>query len=252
MIRGLYTSAAGMLAGLRRYESVVQNLSNVRTIGYKADRTTLNDFPALLLARVRGDRADAEVGTVATGVSLSTVTTDLKAGELRLTDHPYDFAIVGDGYFRLETPEGVRYTRDGRFYRGQDGRLTSADGYPVLGTNGPIVLPPTDGTPFTVTPQGLIFVDDVPVAQLSVARFANPTDAVKVSQTNFKSAAAEPQLMPANEVRVFQGYLEESNVDVARETTELMSVMRAYESNQRLVQYQDQINRQTVSELGRV
>ena len=250
-MRGFYTSAAGMVAGVRRYETIVQNLSNVRTVGYKADRASMIDFPSLLLTCVTGDQAGPEVGAMATGVALAALTTDFSDGSLRFTDHPFDFAVLGDGNFRIETPDGVRYTRDGRFHRDLDGRLVNADGYPVMGANGPILLPPSD-MPFTVTSQGEIYVEDAVVAQLSVARFATPDDAVKVNQTTFMSRGAEPQIMPLNTVKVFQGYLEESNVDVSQASTEIMSVMRAYEASQRLVQYQDMINRQTVSEVGRV
>jgi flagellar basal-body rod protein FlgF len=251
MNRGLYTAASGMLSGLRRYETVVQNLSNAQTIGYKADRTTLTDFPSLLLYRLDGEQHTQEVGETATGVSLAATSTDFSDGSIRLTDQPFDFAIVGDGYFRVETPEGERYTRDGRFHRDLDGRLVTADGDLVLGTNG-VIMVPTSNQPFTVTPQGAIFVEDNQVAQISLASFEDPADMQKVSQTVFASMGAEPELVAPASVKMYQGYLEESNVDVSREVTEMMSIMRAFEASQRLVQYQDQINSRTVTELGRV
>jgi flagellar basal-body rod protein FlgG len=249
MIRGLYTAAAGMLTGLIRHETVVHNLSNVRTIGYKADRTTLTDFPSMLLTQTKAGFPGPEVGEMGTGVSIATITTDFNDGPLKLTDNPLDFAITGDGFFRLETPDGIRYTRDGSFHRDVDGHLINANGYRVLGTNGPIVLPEGE---LLVSPQGELFVDDTSVAQLSLALFDEPTNLVKDGQTMFDSPEAEPQLMTAQDIRVYQGYLEESNVDTGQAVTEMTTVLRAYQASQRLVQFQDQINQQSVNELGRI
>lgn len=249
MIRGLYTSAAGMLSNLFRHETIIHNLANLRTVGYKADRATVTDFPSLLLTRINGDDPGPEIGRAGTGISLAALTTTFSEGPLKLTDHPFDFAIGGDGFFRIQTPDGVRYTRDGRFHRDVDGRFITAEGYPVLGANGPITLP--EG-PLTATPNGQLFVNDTFVDQLSLARFDDPAAIVKAGETNFASRGAEPQLMAANEMQVHQGYLEESNVDASQAVTEMMSVLRAYQASQRLVQFQDQINGQAVTDLGRV
>ncbi|MCL4294698.1 MAG: flagellar hook-basal body protein [Anaerolineae bacterium] len=249
MIRGLYTSAAGMLSDLFRHETIVHNLANLRTVGYKADRATVTDFPALLLTRINGAEPGPEIGRAGTGVSLAALTTNFNDGPLKLTDHPFDFAISGDGFFRLQTPNGVRYTRDGRFHRDVDGRFITAEGYPVLGANGPITLP--EGQ-LTATPNGQLFVNDAFVDQLSLARFDDPANILKDGETTFTPRGPEPQLMAANEMQVHQGYLEESNVDASQVVTEMMSVLRAYQASQRLVQFQDQINGQAVADLGRV
>lgn len=249
MIRGLYTAAAGMLTGLIRHETIVHNLSNVRTIGYKADRATLKDFPSLLLTEVRDGQSKSEIGEAGTGVSLAAIKTDFSGGPIKLTDNPLDFAIAEEGFFRIETQEGIRYTRDGRFHRDVDGRLITANGNLVLGENGPITLP--EGA-LTVTPQGELFVNDTQVERFTLARFADTDNIIKDGQTNFTAQGAAPELMPLQDVQVYQGYLEESNLDSAQAVTEMMSVLRAYQASQRLVQFQDQINGQAANELGRV
>lgn len=249
MIRGLYTAAAGMLTGLLRHETIVHNLSNVRTTGYKADRATLKDFPSLLLTEVRGNTSLREVGEAGTGVSSAAIATDFSDGPLKLTDHPFDFAITGDGFFRVQTPDGIRFTRDGRFHRSVDGRLITAEGYPVMGANGPITLP--DGS-LTATLSGELFVDNDLVDQFSLARFEDMTNLIKDGDTTFASQGPEPELMPVDEVKIYQGYIEESNVDTGQAVTEMMSVLRAYQASQRLVQFQDQINSQSANELGRI
>lgn len=250
MIRGLYTAAAGMLSGMLRQESIIQNLSNVRTVGYKADRATVTDFPSLLLSQVYQDKPGAEIGRAGTGVSLSDVVTNFEDGPMKLTDHPFDFAISGAGFFRVQTEDGIRYSRDGRFHRDSDGRLVNANGYPVLGRNGSLTLP--DGA-LTVAPTGEVFVDDALVGELSLANFENMDDVIKMNETMFAGrAGVEPQLLAAADTKIYQGYLEDSNVDSTQAITEMMSVLRAYEASQRMVRYQDQINEKTVSDLGRI
>lgn len=249
MIRGLYTAAAGMLSGLLRHETIVHNLANVRTIGYKADRATLTDFPSLLLTRINAGEPGPEIGRAGTGVSLAALTTDLSNGPMKLTSNQFDFAVAGEGFFRVQTPDGVRYTRDGRFHRDIDGRLITGEGYLVLGANGSITLPEGE---LTATPNGQLFVNDTLVEQLSLARFDDPANLIKDGDTTFTTRGQEPQLMAATETHVYQGYLEDSNVDTSQAVTEMMSVLRAYQASQRLVQFQDQINGQTVSDLGRV
>lgn len=249
MIRGLYTAAAGMLAGLMRQEAVTHNLANVRTVGYKAERTALVDFPSLLLTQLKNGHPGPQVGRAGTGVSLAALATDFSTGPLKLTDHPLDFAVAGGGFFRVQTEDGIRYTRDGRFHRDVDGQLLTANGYYVLGVDGPIILPEGE---LTVTSTGNIFVNDALVGQFNLARFDDLSELVKDGQTTFTSRGAEPALLEAEAIQVYQGYLEESNVDTAQAVTEMTSLLRAYQASQRLVQFQDQINGQAVNELGRV
>ncbi len=250
MIRGLYTAAAGMLTGLFRHETTVHNLANVRTAGYKADRATTTDFPSMLLTRIRNGEAGPEVGEMGTGVSLGSLTTDFSEGPMKLTDHPFDFAIAGEGFFRMQTPDGVRLTRDGRFHRDVDGSLINAQGHYVLGENGPITLPQGE---LVISGQGAVYVNDEFVEQLSMATVDDMTTLLKDGDTMFNTRdGQEAQIMATEEIQVYQGYIEDSNVDVAQVVTEMTSALRAYQASQKLIQYQDQINSKSVSEIGRV
>ena len=250
MFRGLYTSAAGMVAGLKRQEAVTHNLANMQTIGFKSDQTTLTDFPSLLLSRINDQKVAAEVGRLGTGVTLSALKTDFRDGPLKLTDNPFDLALMGDGFFQVSAPDGIRYTRDGRFHANADGILTTAENYPVLGENGSIKIPTGD---FIITPMGEIFIEGEYIDRLSLVKFENVVDdLLKDDQTNFLSKGAGPQLLLPQETTLYQGYLEESNVEVAKVVAEMSSILRAYQASQRLIQFQDQINGRTVSEIGRI
>jgi flagellar basal-body rod protein FlgG len=249
MFRGLYTAASGMLVGLKRQEAIAHNLANMQTVGFKSDQAILADFPSLLLTRMHDEKIGPGVGRVGTGVTLSAITTNFRDGPLKLTDHPFDLALVGDGFFQVQTADSVRYTRDGRFHRNAEGQLVTADKFSVLGENGPINLPAGE---LVVSSSGEIFVGGSFIDRLSLVRFDNLTDLIKDGQTNFLSRGAEPQLLPLDNTNIYQGYLEEANVEEAQVIAEMSSVLRAYEANQRMVQFQDQINGRTVSEIGRV
>ncbi len=249
MNRGLYTAVSAMITGLVRQEAISHNLSNVRTTAYKADRAGLTDFPSLLLTQVKDGRSVTRVGQAGTGVSLAAITTDFETGPVNLTDNPLDFAVAGEGFFQIQTDDGIRYSRDGRFHKGALGRLLTVDNHVVLGADGPITLP--DGA-VTVNAMGDIFVDDELVAQFSMVKFEDKTALQKAGQTMFSADQAAAQPMDSQDVQVYQGYLEGSNVDPTQMITEMMTVMRAYQLSQRMVQYQDGINGRAVGELGRV
>ena len=97
-----------------------------------------------------------------------------------------------------------------------------------------------------------MFVDDALITQFSLARFDDPGNLVKDGQTTFANRGPNPQLMTSEDMQIYQGYLEESNVAAEQTVTEMMSVLRAYQVSQRLVQFQDRMNGQAVNELGRV
>lgn len=249
MDRGLYTAASGMISGLSRQEAIMQNLSNMRTIGYKADEVTTKDFPSMLLAQIRGTKTVATVGQMGTGVSMANLTTNFDNGPMKLTDNPFDFAIAGDGFFQVQTADGIRYTRDGRFHIDGDRRLVSADGYPVQGASGDITIPAGDAA---VSASGAVFVNNEAVAQISLANFADTSQLVKEDKTLFSDPNSTAQVMDATAIQVHQGYLEDSNVDVTKMITEMTAVLRAYQLSQHMVQIQDRVNGQAASEIGRV
>jgi len=252
MIRGLYSAVAGMVTDLMRMESVSHNLSNLETPGYKQRLATTSDFSSLLLARLSGGGSAAQpggttVGTIGTGVTVDEVVTDWSEGSLKQTENLTDLALSGEGFFKLQTPDGVRYTRDGSFHRDADHRLGSADGYPVLGLNGPLTLP--DGE-LLVAEDGTVTVNGTVVDQLDIVTFDQLNGLVQEGKNLFSAPAGTNG--KASQARVLQGYLEESNVNPTLAMLEMMSVARAYEASQRMVQAQNRVLEKAVSEVGRV
>ena len=142
MDRGLYLAASGMLAEQLRQDQIANDLANASTSGYKAERTTQQSFGELLLTNsVTG----ATVGTQTTGVQVTNTVTDWTPQPLKDTGEPLDFAINGDGFFAVQTDDGVRYTRNGEFAADEHGQLVTAAGDPVLGRNNQPVKLGADG-----------------------------------------------------------------------------------------------------------
>ncbi|NMA64169.1 MAG: flagellar basal-body rod protein FlgF [Syntrophomonadaceae bacterium] len=254
MIRGLYTGCSGMMAQLARQDVLANNLANVSTPGFKKDVTAGQAFPQMRIRRI-GDISDQGraqplrpplVGTLGTGAAIAEIATDHSGGNLQKTENSLDLALRADGYFVVDTPGGERYTRNGAFKLNDEGLLTTDQGYPVLGSAGPILL--AGEGELTVDSQGNLMLGTELVDTLRIVRFADSRRLVKIGDNLFESGGQEDEdvLNP----RVMQGFLETSNVNAVREMVELITVVRAYEANQKIVQAEDQMLDAAVNRVG--
>ena len=269
MLRGLYTSASGMLAEQVRVDVLSNNLANVQTAGFKRQTVVQSAFPEMLLRRVydpvpvSGGVAPAGasgqatgalydprpvIGRLGTGTYIDGTYSDLSPGALRYTGNPLDMALEGQGFFTVETPAGVRFTRDGRFTLDADGWLVTLEGHRVLGEAGPIQI---QGRDVHVTEGGEVWVDGALAGVLALRDFADPQGLVREGSSLWAPTAWSGQPQPAA-ARVREGYLEESNVNVVTAMVELIAAYRSYEANQRVIQAYDQTLGKAVNELGRV
>jgi flagellar basal body rod protein FlgG len=173
---------------------------------------------------------------------------------MKLTGQPLDLAIQGPGFFRIMTPNGERYTRDGRFQRGAAGSLVTIDGYQVLDSNRqPIQLAEGD---LSITGDGTLLINDKPAGQLGLAAFTNPAQELQRDLPNTFRAASAPTAAgtPSGTQKgtVQQGYLEMSNASPAQLMTQMVAVSRAYEAAQQMVATQDELVGKTISSLSRL
>ena len=211
MDRGLYVAAAGMRAEQVRQDQLSNDLANAATPGYKRDRTVQASFGELL---VRNTRTGAAVGRVGLGPYAEATVTDIRPAAPRETGEPLDFAIEGDGFFRVRTPEGDRYTRAGRFSAAADGTLTDASGNAVLGPGGAPVRVGADGT--------------VAPGRLGVVML---TDVVKRGEGLFDGTPGGAGTVGV----VRQGALETSGVDPTRAMVDMIASLRAFEAGQKSI-----------------
>lgn len=231
MIKGFYITASGMLARELVQEVLANNVANSGTVGFKRDRVIFRG----VLEGTYGPEGVLRVRT------------DHAQGPLIRTGNPLDLAIQGRGFFVVETPEGIRYTRDGHFSLDEEGTLVTAEGYPVLGEGGTLEL--DLGGAVSFGEDGTVKVGDVVVGRLRVEDFDDLGALKKVGGGLF---AADVEGKPAEDFRIRQGFLEGANVSPVAEMVRMISNYRAYEAEQRALIAQDETLRKAVNEVGRV
>jgi len=236
MINGLYSAASALETAKAKYEAIANNLANISTPGYRRQYTIVEP---LVRDGTTADSTMPEAGPTVTGLAFS-----FQPGELRYTGNSLDLAIVGDGFFSVQTPNGTLYTRNGAFTLDQQRRLVTQSGFPVLGQGGPIMLPV--GTEITVKQDGTIFVDGLEAGRLQIVRFEDESKLVAAGTTLFQ-ATPEAGLTNVQEPNVRQGYREMSNVNPVSELVNLIVTARLYEAAQRTLQALSEAVQQNVN-----
>jgi flagellar basal-body rod protein FlgF len=224
----------------RALDATANNIANQTTAGFKADHVAFREY----LARIDGEAAgDPLVSLVFDPDSY----VDFSAGGQEPTYAPLDFAIDGDGFFGVESDEGVRYTRDGRFTLNAFGELVTRAGARVLDAGGSPILVDAEAGPILLTPDGVLQQREAPIATLGVFRFADKSGLQKRGDNLF---AAASEAVPAQSPRVRQGFIETSNVSPIAAVTDMIEIMRAYEQAARVVETSDELAREAVKTLS--
>jgi flagellar basal-body rod protein FlgF len=240
MIRGLYVAAEGMAARQKAQDVLAMNLANVNTTGFKADRPVFETALQRTLYRVEGTGA-TPIGTLSAGALLTTTYTDLQPGPLMRTGNPLDVAIEGEGYFAVQTPAGIRYTRNGAFSLNAEGILITREGFPVLGTQGVIRLPRS--ATLEIGEDGSLRIDGKVVDRLQIVQ-----GTMRKDTNGWLVGNATPVATP----RLITGMLEGANVNIVREMVEMIEYLRAYETHQRVIQAQDETLGRAINEIARI
>jgi len=236
MIKGLMTSEAAMRPKMAQLEVIANNLANINSTGFKRDRL----FVQVLKDSINGQSNGG--GDLATGTVK--YYTDFSDGSLQPTGNTFDLAIQGRGFFVVDTPRGVRYTRNGNFSLSTDGTLVDSTGSPVMGVDGKIQIPDPQklqqGT-ITIAEDGEVTADKQALGTLRIADFQNPEALRKESGSYFAAAPGQQEVEgPGKLTAIRQGYLEESNVDGLEEMVGMIELSRSYETDQKVIQAQDE------------
>ncbi|ADL08732.1 flagellar basal-body rod protein FlgF [Thermosediminibacter oceani] len=260
MIRGLYTSASGMLAEMARTDVISNNLANINTTGFKKDRAVFRAFPEMNIHRYDDPQPVGAgfvidpvpyIGVLGTGAGLDEIRVDFTQGRIEMTSNPLDLAIedtaAGEtSFFEIQTPAGIRYTRDGSFTINADGFLVTREGYYVMGENGPINL--RNGSKVEINTEGEVYLDGLMVDRLRIAAFPAGLSLEKQGDNLYRAQGVP---LPAN-ARIIQGALERANVNAVSEMVNLISAFRAYEANQRMVRAHDDTLAGAVNEIAKI
>jgi flagellar basal-body rod protein FlgF len=222
---------------------IANNIANVSTPGFKRDTAKFEEY----ITRVAPSEGQTGMQSVSF-VKDAGVSRDLSQGNIQDTGAPFDFAINGNGYFVVQTPTGMRYTRDGHFTLDANGQVVNSDGYALQGDGGAITITSSDGD-VQVGRDGTVSGKTGQIGKLQLVDFANDRALVREG-SNLYSTSQSP--VTAATATVGQGMLESSNVQPVLEISHMIEVMRAYQATASLSQSQEDMIRQAVNKLGRM
>ncbi len=232
MSDGLYVAMSGAVAQERALDVTANNVANANSRGFRAERVTFQE--------VLGGQGNLSFVTAEeTGI-------DMSRGELRTTGNPLDVAVDGDGWIAMQTPEGVRYSRDGAFAIGPDANLIDDRGNNVLDVSGnPIAVPP-DGADVTVDPTGQILADGAPIGQIKIVQL----DGKQMRHEGGNLYSAKGQIKAVENAAVVSGHLEHANFDPVRGMVDLIRISRNHESLHQVMSTYREIDQRAVREIG--
>lgn len=222
---------------LKELAVTANNIANSATRGFRAEGVVFAE-----MIRANGD-AEGSISMTDARVRY----TSTRVGVHTKTGGTFDVALEGQGYFQIETENGIRLSRNGAFSTNEQSELVTMDGYRVLDAGGaPIFIPP-DRVGIKIGPDGTISSLEGPISTIGIVDVEDPTELLREDGVFFSTNGA---LLPADNTRVRQGFLEDSNVDPVREISRLIEVQRAYELGQKLLEKEDERIRGVVRTLG--
>ena len=265
-----------MLTQEIKMDLISNNLANVNTNGYKGNASATKSFPQMLVHRINdtylkvsGIEGNMDVrpmvGLSTMGAIVDEISTDFSKGMLLKTDSHFDLALDGPGFFVVQTPFGERMTRDGSFTINANMELVNMEGYRVMGDKGHIKL---DGLGFRVDDMGMVYMgenSDQLVDRLKTVYVEDLKTVKKVGENLFMvpNHLEQPQnLIQADpltgisyfmqESKVRQGVLERSNVNAVTMLRDMITVMRTYEANSKVIQAEDAMMQRSINDIPKI
>lgn len=253
MIRSLNTAATGMKVQQTNMDVIANNIANASTVGFKKSRAEFEDLMYQTMKEPgtpTGLNSITPTGVqVGMGAKTSAVNKDFEQGSVKVTNHPYDMEIQGNGFFPVRLSNGqIGYTRNGEFKKGADGRIQDKNGNLLQ----PEIVVPPNSTGIEFSPNGQVNViienNTLPqnIGQLQLVGFVNPAGLKGMGGNIFMPTAASglpQQALPgqAGLGQIAQGQVEMSNVNIVDEMVNMITTQRAYETNSKVIQASDQM-----------
>ncbi|WP_315114391.1 flagellar hook-basal body complex protein [uncultured Clostridium sp.] len=266
MIRSIYTAVSGMITQEGKQDVITNNLANVNTIGFKGETLSVKEFDKVLLYNydksINGQNYRQDLGEISLGSRIDDVNTNFTQGSFEKTDKVTDFGMEGRGFFTVERNDGIAnnryYTRDGSFHINSRGYLVNSSGDNVLGIN----LDTREIEPIRVESdnlaldgEGNLNVDGSPSYRFYTCDFGegnNVSEDYSALKKVGDNLYAGENARQVNDTVINQYNLEKANVNVIKEMVEMMTVMRNFETNQKVIQSLDETLGKAVNELGSV
>ncbi len=276
MIRGMYTASSSMLCETIRQDMIANNLANIDTAGFKRDQGIFKELPTMAIRKVNDGKLYPprpfyqypKIGKLGTGVILDESYTDFGMGKFEFTDNPLDLALENSkAFFLTETPQGIRFTRDGILNINQDGYLMNMNGDYMLAEKEPQtqsdqeVILDENGKPqiefgrvrigpqdtISVDTEGRVIINGTPAFRL-LRGMAADRKAFRKESTNSYSCAYGDVRRATGKVK--QGFVEKPNFSVVEEMVKMIEVSRAYEANSKTIQAHDTLLDKAINSVG--
>ncbi len=260
MNHGIYTAAAGAIAMDKKFDIMSNNLANVNTTGFKKQRISFADMlplkdlsnPAVTNKELPENFRE---GVFNTYPYVNKVKTDYSQGYTKATGNKLDLAINGEGFFMVKDAKGnIKYTRDGSFTMNNNGFIVNKNGEQLLDGKYNAIKLPTENIEFlNIDEKGNVYVNDAYTAKIAVMN-PDKTQLIRAGDNEYilknKNVNARPR--ESENFSIEQGYLEGSNVNIVKEMTSMIEIMRLFNANQKVITTIDtQLDQKAVNDVGR-
>ena len=246
MSGGMYLSAAGAMAQQMRLEVLANNIANINTSGFKGEKTIFRVEDQSVTAPENG--AADEIQALSPYSPPFETRVDFSQGALQKTGNPLDVAINGNGFFSVQTPDGIQYTRQGSFSLNEQGMLIAPDGYEVQGEGGGITI---EAGKVEIDMDGGILVDGEEVGRLKITDFENPDTLQKAGNSRFIATEKSVAVDAPDGTTISQGHIESANVSPILAMTEMIETTRAFEAYQKVIQTVDEATGTSIDQVGK-
>ncbi|GMT42796.1 MAG: flagellar basal body rod protein FlgG [bacterium] len=255
MDRGAYVAVSGSMAQERAMDVIANNLANINTGGYKADRVLFETYLQKNMSPGANIRSPQDIKSSSpqpaadsTYIVTSQVYTDFSQGPLRRTDRLFDVALMSDGFIAVETDAGERYWRGGTTQVNQKGELVTPDGYRLLDIN---KKPVTVGlVKFRITEDGTILNEqNLPITKIRLVDF--PDKSTLIKQGSGLYSASDSKKAVQSQASIRQGFTEGSNINPVAEMTRMITALRAYEAFRKSIQSDDEMTARLIGDVAR-
>lgn len=234
-----YIALSRQVSVSRSIDTIANNIANISTTGFKGQEVLFDEF--LQENKVQKNNSYEMVNDFGQFM-------DLKDGALLETGNPFDLALRGEGFFKVDTPAGERYTRNGEFQLNAAGELVTDAGYPVVSAdNGPIVVP-AGTSEITITKDGSVFAGENVLGKVGSFGFENTQELIQVGNNMFRYDGQ--QVAEAQDTTIVQGALEKSNITPIMEITKLIKLSREYQASQKIIQGEHDRQRNAIAKIA--
>ena len=240
----MYQAAAALNANSQWQEAIADNLASSSIPGFKKQELSFGAVESRL-------KTSAATAVQRASMPQSAVKTNFSAGELKYTGVNTDVALEGNGFLQVQLPDGnIGYTRDGELHLSASGQLVTKQGYAVLGESGPILFDLNNPAKITISSTGEVSQGTDLKGKLLAVEFEQPGLLTQIGRGCFLANNPNIKSSPSATAIFHQGYVETANTSAAMEMAHLITSLRSYEANQRVIQMQDDRLGKTITELG--